>query len=88
MILIEDAEYERGEFGRVALREELLVNPDETLLVFCTNNRINGSLTNAIKVMCLLFFYLFSQETVGTILEESFVPLEKREGKRVGYYYT
>ena len=59
MILIEDAEYERGEFGRVALREELLVNPDETLLVFCTNNRINGSLTNAIKVMCLLFFIPF-----------------------------
>ncbi len=31
VILVEDAEHQRGELGRIALREELLVNTDETL---------------------------------------------------------
>lgn len=37
VVFIEDAEHERGEFGRVALREELLVDPDESLLKHTMN---------------------------------------------------
>ena len=69
VILIEDAEHQRGELGRVALREELLVNPDETLYDTRRDNQIKSYECDSIKVI-----YLFGQETIGTVLEKSFVP--------------
>lgn len=69
VILVEDAEHQRGELGRIALREELLVNADETLCIYRDNNQM------LIKVNLVRHKkYLFSQKAVGTILEESFVP--------------
>ena len=37
VVFVEDAEDERSEFGRVALRKELLVDADETLQHFQLN---------------------------------------------------